>query len=113
MDNRKLYDLCRRYKYFYKKHQDVKDWSHKYHDLDFSSMLDKTRVDVKLCQEELMMTLFDVFQLHCISMEVECPVDRFLPSNVSGQIANVEIRDSVDFIRVLSHYLDRGFTYEM
>ena len=37
MMSRELYDLCRRYKHYYKKVRDVKSLNDKYHDLDLSS----------------------------------------------------------------------------
>ena len=37
--DRKVYDACRRYKHYYKKHEDVKSWNNKYHDLDLSNQI--------------------------------------------------------------------------
>ena len=114
--SRRLYDLCRKYKYFYNKHQDVKRWDKKYHDVDLSDAIARTRVDLGLVEHEIQRELFKIFDVQCEGMEIQTIMDspfgdmmdrRFRWYPFPHSSANVEFKDSNRFLNVLSEYMDK------
>ena len=115
--SRELYDLCRKYKYFYNKHQDVKKWDKKYHDVDLSDAIAKTRVDLGLVEHEIQRELFKIFDVQCEEMEIQTTMydsfgaymmdRRFRSHYFPHSSANVEFKDSNRFLNVLSEYMDK------
>ena len=114
--SRELYDLCRKYKYFYNKHRDVKCWDQKYHDIDLSDAVAKTKIDLGLVEHEMQKELFNIFGINCgtIHMENEIadvPMDRFgrmQRPHIYRRTADVEFVNSERFIEVLLEYC-RGY----
>ena len=117
--SRKLYDLCRKYKYFYNKHEDVRKWDSKYHDIDLSDAVAKTKTDLGLVEHEIQMELFDVFDVICANMEIThdagyfpYTIDRFggrcHPYQPHSN-ATIELKDSNRFINVLTDYLQKKY----
>ena len=115
--SRELYDLCRKYKYFYNKHQDVKRWDKKYHDVDLSDAIAKTRVDLGLVEHEIQMELFKIFDVKCEEIEIQTIMDSPFGVSMGDKFrcrcvplfhqssANVEFKDSNRFLNVLSEYI--------
>lgn len=113
--SRELYDLCRKYKYFYNKHQDVKRWDKKYHDIDLSEAIARTRVDLGLVEHEIQRELFRIFDVKCEEIEIQNNMDSpfvFMGDRCRCSVpllytsANVEFRDSNRFLNVLSEYMN-------
>ena len=117
MMSRKLYDLCRKYKYFYNKNKDVMEWDKKYHDIDLSDAIAKTRVDMGLVEHEIQKELFNIFDVQCESIDIETDMfDSFevyirnrlldrhdpIPHHSS---ATIELRNGNRFLNVLSEYM--------
>ncbi len=117
--SRKLYDLCRKYKYFYNKHNDVRKWNSKYHDIDLSDAVTKTKVDLGLVEHEIQMELFDVFDVMCVDMEITNDLGHFpFTADRFGSRchpyqkhsnATIELKDSNRFINVLTDYLQKKY----
>lgn len=110
--DRKVYDACRRYKHYYKKHEDVKSWNNKYHDLDLSNQIRLTSTQLNESRDELLLVLFEDYNVCCTNMESSYgdPITLFgsrLPfTNLFGtRQTNVEFQDSGRFLNVLAEYL--------
>ena len=115
--SRELYDLCRKYKYFYNKYRDIKKWDKKYHDVDLSDAIARTRVDLGLVEHEIQRELFRIFDVQCEEIKIRNNMDspfvfmgdrlgcRCVPLSYSS--ANVKFRDSNRFLNVLSEYMDK------
>lgn len=112
--SRKVYDACRRYKHFYKKHEDVKGWNNKYHDLDLSNLIKLTSTQLNESSDELLQALFEDYNVCCTNMETSydvpiTPMGQFgrrLPfiDPVTGH-TDVEFVDSRRFLNVLANHL--------
>lgn len=74
--SRKVYDACRRYKHFYKKHEDVKGWNNKYHDIDLTQAVGKNKAQLNDCTDELLLALFDEYNVCCTNMETSFNVPK-------------------------------------
>lgn len=110
--SRKVYDACRRYKHFYKKHEDVKEWNHKYHDLDLSNLIKITSNQLNESRDELLLALFEDYNVCCTNMETSYDVPimgRFgsrLPFiDPETRHTDVEFQGSGRFLNVLAGYL--------
>ena len=117
MMSRKLYDLCRKYKYFYNKNKDVKEWDKKYHDIDLSDAFAKTRVDMGLVEHEIQKELFNIFDVQCESIDIETDMfdsfEMYMRNRLYGRhspmphcsSATIELRNGNRFLNVLSEYM--------
>lgn len=115
--SRKLYDLCRKYKYFYNKNKDVREWDKKYHDIDLSDAIAKTRIDLGLVEHEIQKELFNIFDVQCEEMEIQTTMYDSFGAYMMDRMcrchpfphssANVEFKDSNRFLNVLSEYMDK------
>lgn len=113
MMSRKLYDLCRKYKYFYNKNKDVMEWDKKYHDIDLSDAIAKTRIDLGLVEHEIQKELFDIFDVKCKEMEICTTMDDSFMHHMMNRFcrydpnsyATVEFKDSNRFLNVLVEYI--------
>ena len=114
--SKKLYDACRRYKYFYKKHEDVKSWNSKYHDIDLTQTVAKTNTQLNDVSDELLMRLFDEYEVFCTSLESSHDVSRnpigaferrvpYLCHPYDSIHTNVEFQDSGRFLNVLTEHI--------
>ena len=113
--DRKLYDLCRKYRYFYNKHNDVKSWNNKYHDIDLSSAVEKTASQLSSVEDEMLKELFRVYKFYPMSIDIdrEVPYERPIftnrmkrvPNFCSHSTSNIEVRDAERFIRALSEHM--------
>lgn len=113
--SRKVYDACRRYKHFYKKHEDVKGWNNKYHDIDLTQAVGKSKAQLNDCTDELLLALFDEYNVCCTNMETSydvpiTPMGRFgrgLSFNAPYETihTDVEFEDSRRFLNVLAEHL--------
>ena len=115
--SRKLYDLCRKYKYFYNKNKDVKEWDKKYHDIDLSDAIAKTRVDMGLVEHEIQKELFNIFDVQCESIDIETDMfdsfEMYMRNRLYGRhspmphcsSATIELRNGNRFLNVLSEYM--------
>lgn len=108
--SRELYDLCRKYKYFYKKHEDVKSWDRKYHDIDLSYAVMQTKLDLDGVRDDLQSGLFKEYNVICSDIEIEreimsCDYHGFIPPHPpfrESSRANVELRNCDKFVKLLS-----------
>lgn len=114
--SRELYDLCRRYKHYWKKVEDVKALDKKYHDLDLSSAFMVSQHQLASTEDEMLMQLFRDFKVICMSVDTENEVferpnwhlnDRFPEPNpiLCNSRSVLEITDSRRFIRCLCEYM--------
>lgn len=108
--SRELYDLCRKYKYFYNKHKDVKSWDKKYHDIDLSDAVATTKIQLGLVENELQKALFKEFNVDCNSIEVHenvgTPMFGFgRMGKVFSRESEVRLTDSTRFLNLLSEYM--------
>lgn len=110
--SREVYDACRRYKYFYNKHEDVKSWDKKYHDIDLSDAVATTKLQLGLQENELMKALFYEMGVVCDKIDIlndiyEPPMSfgRFANARCVGSTARIDLRDSKRFCHVLSEYM--------
>ena len=114
--SRELYDLCRRYKYYWKKVEDVKALDKKYHDLDLSSAFMVSQHQLASTEDEILMQLFRDFKVICMSVDTESEVferpnwhisDRFPEPNpkLCRSKSVLEITDSRRFIKCLCEYM--------
>lgn len=111
--DRRLYDLCRKYRYFYNKHNDVKSWNNKYHDIDLSSAVEKTASQLSSVEDEMLKELFKIYKFYPMSIdterEVPCAVDIFsrmrIPNRYTHSNSKIEVRDAERFIKVLSEHM--------
>lgn len=113
--SRTVYDACRRYKHFYKKHEDVKGWNSKYHDIDLTQAVAKTKDQLNDVSKELQMALFDEYEVFCTNMETSydvsmSPMGRFgsrLPpiDYLETSHTDVEFQDSRRFLNILAEHL--------
>ena len=116
MMSRKLYDLCRKYKYFYNKNKDVREWDKKYHDIDLSEAIAKTRVDMGLVEHEIQKELFNIFDVQCESIDIETDMfdsfEMYMRNRLWGRhdpiphsSATIELKNGNRFLNVLSEYM--------
>lgn len=113
--SRIVYDACRRYKHYYKKHEDVKGWNRKYHDLDLSNLIRITSNQLNESRDELLLALFEDYNVCCNSMETSydvpiTPMGRFggrMPcyNPSETRYTDVEFQDSGRFLNVLAEHL--------
>lgn len=110
---REMYDLCRKYKYFYKKREDLEKFHRKYHDVDLSDAIDKTNVDLKFIEDDMMVELLKSMDVNCTDLKTEnefaeeaCSLfrDRGVPI-CTGSTTQMTLRDSRRFTLVMSRYL--------
>lgn len=112
---REMYDLCRKYKYFYKKREDLEKFHRKYHDVDLSDAIDKTNVDLKFIEDDMMVELLKSMDVNCTHMGTENefaeePYSFFRRGQIpicTGSTTEIRLRDSRRFIHVVSQYLMR------
>ena len=119
--DRRLYDLCRKYKYFYNKHKDVESWDKKYHDIDLSDAVLKTATQLDCVVDEMLKELFRVYKFYPMSINVdrEAPYERPIfmnrmkpvPNFCSHLISNIEVRSAERFIKVLSEHMYNWRSY--
>lgn len=109
--SRELYDLCRKYKYFYKKHEDVKSWDRKYHDIDLSDAVRKTELDLNRVRDDLQNVLFKEHNVICTSIKINpegidmgyrCGVPTMKYPIFPRTTAIVEFENSNEFLRLLA-----------
>ena len=98
--SREMYDLCRMYKHFYKKHKDVKSWSNKYHDLHLDKAVDMTKR--QLCDVEYHIAKQILKDLDVNILNVECEREYL------GTQTVVDIKNSETFVNVLIEYVADG-----
>lgn len=113
--DRRLYDLCRKYRHFYNKYKDVESWDKKYHDIDLSSAVEKTASQLSSVEDEMLKELFRVYKFYPMSIDIdrEVPYERPIftnrmkpvPNFCSHSISNIEVRDAERFIRALSEHM--------
>lgn len=112
---REMYDLCRKYKYFYKKREDLEKFHRKYHDVDLSDAIDKTNVDLKFIEDDMMVELLKSMDVNCTDLKTEnefaeeaCSFfrDRGVPI-CTGSTTQMTLRNSQRFAYVMSQYLLR------
>lgn len=117
--SKKLYDLCRKYKYFYKKHEDVVKWHQKYYDIDLTDIIVKTKSDLDVVENEMQEELFNVFNVVCENIDVENEIllrnpfnRRCIPyiNEPHHSTATIELKDSDRFVKSLTDYM-RGKQY--
>ena len=113
---RELYDLCRKYKHFWKKVEDVKALDNKYHDLDLSSAFMMSQFQLAETEDEMLKQLFKEFGVICLNIEseIECferPMwhldSRFPTPNPRecGSSHVLDMKDSRRFIKCLAEYM--------
>lgn len=113
MTDREVYDLCRKYKHYYKKYKDVKSWNGKYHDIDLSDAVLKTKIQLNDVTDELLISLFREYGVCCMNMEAnyDYPIPEFdsrgfvYCSSMGNSTTNLEIHNSNRFIKCLSDYM--------
>ena len=114
---RELYDLCRRYKYYWKKVEDVKHLNDKYHDLDLASAISNSYGQLMETEDDMLKQLFKDFDVMCSNIEVHQDITEpnWLYSRfgqhclgrprIVGSEAMIEMKNSNRFIRCLSDYM--------
>lgn len=112
--SRELYDLCRRYKYFYNKHEDVKRWDRKYHDIDLSDAVATTKIQLGLVEHDILKQLFKDMSVYPISIDIsrDVPISagrfgRDIADKIRclGSTSTIGIKDSERFVNVLAEYM--------
>lgn len=113
--DRRLYDLCRKYRHFYNKYKDVESWDKKYHDIDLSSAVEKTASQLSSVEDEMLKELFRVYKFYPMSIDVEreVPYERpifmnrvkKLPNFCSHSVSKIEVRGAERFIKLLSEHM--------
>lgn len=114
--SRELYDLCRRYKHYWKKVEDVKHLNDKYHDLDLASALSRSMGQLCETEDEMLKQLFRDYEVVCLNADTETECferpnwhlnDRFREPNprIVSSSTTLDIRDSRRFIRCLCEYM--------
>lgn len=102
--SRELYDLCRRYKHYWKKVEDVKHLNDKYHDLDLACAISHSYGQLMETEDDMLKELFRDYNVMCSNIEVECQNDFPLTRIVSSN-ATLTIHESRRFIKCLSDYM--------
>lgn len=69
--DRELYDLCRRYNYFYRKYRDIKELSYKYHDERLKKVVVDMGCDLKMHEANLIDCIFRKLDLDKCPIEIE------------------------------------------
>lgn len=113
MTDREVYDLCRKYKHYYNKYKDVKSWNGKYHDIDLSDAVLKTKIQLNDVTDELLISLFREYGVRCNGIDTDyeysMPIfDSFGMahcSSMGNSTSNIEIHNSNRFIKCLSDYI--------
>ena len=113
--DRRLYDLCRKYRHFYNKYKDVESWNKKYHDIDLSGAVEKTASQLSSVEDEMLKELFRVYKFYPMSINVdrEVPYERPIftnrmkpvPNFCSHSVSKIEVRNAERFIKLLSEYM--------
>lgn len=114
--DRRLYDLCRKYRHFYNKYKDVESWDKKYHDIDLSSAVEKTASQLSSVEDEMLKELFRVYKFYPMSIDIDREVPygtptifanriKKLPNFCSHSVSKIEVRDAERFIRALSEHM--------
>lgn len=103
--SRTVYDACRRYKHFYKKHEDVKGWDHKYHDIDLTQAVAKTKAQLNESMGELQQALFDEYDVECISIHSEHMGEFPIRRRYSMTKTDLEFINSREFIWQLAKHM--------
>ena len=113
--SRELYDLCRRYKHYWKNVEDVKHLNDKYHDLDLTSALSHSCGQLCETEDEMLKQLFRDYCVMCDKIETHNEIqepcfssirDCLAPPRVVGSLSTLHIQDSRRFIGVLCDYLN-------
>lgn len=113
--DRRLYDLCRKYRHFYNKYKDVESWNKKYHDIDLSSAVEKTASQLSSVEDEMLKELFRIYKFYPMSIDVERDVPyeipifmnriKSIPNFCPHSVSKIEVRDAERFIRVLTEHI--------
>lgn len=114
--DRRLYDLCRKYRHFYNKYKDVESWDKKYHDIDLSGAVEKTASQLSSVEDEMLKELFRVYKFYPMSIDVDREVPygtptifanriKKLPNFCSHSVSTIEVRDAERFIKLLSEHM--------
>lgn len=105
--SRKVYDACRRYKHFYKKHEDVKSWNNKYHDIDLTQAVAKSKAQLNECRDDLLAELFREYDVQCTTIHSEYMYDYPNISRCSMTSSDVEFVNSREFLYQLARHMQR------
>ena len=112
--SRELYDACRTYKHFYRKHEDVKSWNEKYYDIDLSDAINKTGGQLREATHNLQGKLFKEFDVRCINIESSVETEPlFSDSDRFGRCFNpyrsnhsdAVFAESREFLYCLANYM--------
>ena len=112
--DRRLYDLYRKYRYFYNKHKDVESWNKKYHDIDLSDAVLKTATQLSSVEDEMLKELFRVYKFYPMSIDSNREVPLVNEMSYFGHklthrhghsISTIEVRDAERFIRALTEHM--------
>lgn len=119
--DRRLYDLCRKYRHFYNKYKDVESWNRKYHDIDLSGAVEKTASQLSSVEDEMLKELFRVYKFYPMSIDIdrEFPYERpiftnrikSIPNFCSHSVSKIEVKDAERFIKLLSEHMYDGRSY--
>ena len=112
--DRRLYDLCRKYRYFYNKHKDVELWDKKYHDIDLSDAVLKTATQLDCVVDEMLKELFRLYKFYPMNINIDREVPLVNEMSYFGHklthrhghsISTIEVRDAERFIRALTEHM--------
>lgn len=113
--DRRLYDLCRKYRHFYNKYKDVESWNRKYHDIDLSGAVEKTASQLSSVEDEMLKELFRVYKFYPMEINIdrEVPYGRPIFTNRMKPVPNfcshltskIEVRNAERFIKLLSEHM--------
>lgn len=70
-DNKELYDLCRKYKYFYKKLKDLKEFKRKYYDANLTGNIVDTTNELHSIERKMFPVILDNEGITISSMSTE------------------------------------------
>lgn len=69
--DRELYDLCRRYNYYYRKYRDTKELSYKYYDESLNDVVRKMGCDLSIHEANLIECILKKLDLDKGEVEIE------------------------------------------
>lgn len=105
-----MYDLCRKYRYFHKKKQDIEGFDGKYHDIDLTRDIMKVQGQLELVEKAIMKELLDSMDVCVQSIDIEHPTycirrwDGSMSPYVRNTTADVSFKNGQKFIMALSEY---------
>jgi hypothetical protein len=112
--DRELYDLCRRYNYFYRKYRDIKELSYKYHDERLKKVVVGLECDLKMHEANLIDCIFRKLDLDKCYIEIESseeiPCHGMIRGICHGGCTNeIKIKNNEKFrdalLRIQKHYM--------